>query len=383
MSKISLIENEIARIEDTASARQKEAAKLLIAASHGDQKAKFALMEGISTSDIPTVLTPAINVIFLAQYAAMPTMWDQIAERYTVDNYGPIRFGDFDVDASSIVSGGGEEFIAGGLPSVGEYDEYPAVKFTTTQLDKSLEGKNGVRARLSWETLRRTGNFDIISQFTQKFATYAAQQEDIVLAKQFVTTTSGTANSTNWTGRGITANTQLGTTANPVISFNALDAAVAQSRLVKVNGNPVTASRYKLVYGQGLATTVANLLSTTEIRRTTGNDVAIFNPQVTMSQFTPIQFSMMDTVSKGTTDKFWFVLPENTPRPQFLEVFLSGAETPMISVKDSGQFMLSGGAVPFREGSFEEDDIQTRVRHVVDAVAVDLSGSVYSTGAGS
>ena len=379
MSKISLIENEIARIEDTATPRQKEAAKLLIAASHGDQKAKFSLMEGISTSDIPTVLTPAINVIFLAQYAAMPTMWDQIAERYTVDNYGPIRFGDFDIDASALATSGGEAFIAGGLPSVGEYDEYPAVKFTTTQLDKSLEGKNGVRARLSWETLRRTGNFDIISQFTQKFATYAAQQEDIVLAKQFVTT-AGAANSTNWTGRDITANAQLDTTANPVIGFSALDAAVAQSRLVKVNGNPVTASRYKLVYGQGLATTVANLLSTTEIRRTVGDEVSISNPQVVMSQFTPIQFSMMDTVSGGQTDTFWFILPENTPRPQFLEVFLSGAETPMISVKDSGQFMLSGGAVPFREGSFEEDDIQTRIRHVVDSVAVDLSGSVYSDG---
>jgi hypothetical protein len=55
----------------------------------------------------------------------------------------------------------------------------------------------------------------------------------------------------------------------------------------------------------------------------------------------------------------------------------------MISVKDSGQFMLSGGAVPFREGSFEEDDIQTRVRHVVDAAAVDLSGSLVSTGLAS
>jgi hypothetical protein len=44
---------------------------------------------------------------------------------------------------------------------------------------------------------------------------------------------------------------------------------------------------------------------------------------------------------------------------------------------------LAGGEVPVREGSFDEDDIQTRVRHIVEAVNVTNDGFVYSTGAGN
>lgn len=380
MTKINLIENAIAHIEENSTSRQKEAAKLLVAATQGDLRAKVALQEGISTSDIPTLLTPALNVIFLAQYAAFPTVWDQIANKYVNENFGPIRFADFTIDPSSLVSGVGEEFIPGGLPKVGEYDEYPAVKYTATDLGKNLEGKHGVRARLSWETLRKIGNFDILGQFTQKFAQYAALQEDIALAKLFVTT-AGAAGAA-WTGRNITANAAFGTTVNPAMSLPALDAAITQSRKARVNGNPVITPTYKLITGSGLATTIANLKSVTTTRRTIGPDLMDINAQVITSPFNPVLFQTLDTVSKSTTDNYWFVIPEGGPRAAFLEVFLAGAEVPMISVKDSGQFSLSGGAIPFREGSFDEDDIQTRVRHVVDAVPLELAGCVFSTGAG-
>jgi hypothetical protein len=378
MSNIHLVEQAIAKIEDKATSRQKEATKLLVAATQGDLRAKLALQEGISTSDIPTLLTPAINVIFLAQYAAQEKTWNQIANKYVVDNFGPIKFADFTIDPSSLLSGVGEEYIAGGLPKVGEYDEYPAVKYTATDLSKSLEGKHGVRARLSWETLSKVGNFDIIGQFTQKFAEYAAMQEDIALAKLFVTS-AGAANAI-WSGRNIVANATLGTTANPALSLPALDAALTQSRKARVNGNPVITSNYKLITGSGLATTVANLKSVTTTRRTVGADLLEINASVITSPFNPVMFPTLDLVSGSTTDKFWFVVPENAARAAFLEIFLSGAEVPLISVKDSGQFSLSGGAIPFREGSFDEDDIQTRVRHVVDAVPLELAGSVYSNG---
>ena len=373
MAKINLIENEIARIEESASSRQKEAAKLLFAATSGDISAKHKLQEGISTSDIPTLLTPAINVMFLAQYAAQPTVWNQIADEYTVDNFGPIKFADFHIDASALLNNDGEEYVEGGLPVVGEYDEYPAVKYAATELNKSLDRKRGVRARLSWETLRKVGNFDIIGEFTNKFAQQAAAQEDIALAKNFVTSAGAAA--TPWSGRNITG--------NPALTLDALDAALTQSRQARVNGNPVVTSTYKLVYGSGLATTVANLKAVTTVRRTVGNDLMDINASVITAPFNPVMFPMLDVVSKGQTDKFWFVIPEGAPRAAFLEVFLSGARTPLISIKDSGQFTLTGGAVPAREGSFEEDDIQTRVRHVVEATPLELAGSVFSTSAGA
>jgi len=372
MSKIELVENAIARIEENTTKRQMEAAKLYFAAKEGDVRARVNLQEGIATSDIPTLLTPIIQIQFLAQYAAQPTVWNQIATEYTVDNFGPIKFGDFQIDPSSLTGRDGEEFIAGGLPVVGEYDEYPAVNFNTTPLDKSIDRKHGVRARLSWETLRRTGNFDIIGRFTEAFALYAAQQEDIALAKLF-TTTAGAVGS-SFAGKQLTS--------DAAISLTALDEALAQSRAARVNGRPIGASSFKLIHGAGLTSTVNNLMSIQEVRRTVGNDLITINPGLTLNPFRPIEFPSLDVVSGGQTDNWWFVVPETTVRPQFLEVFLSGERTPTISIKDSGHMSLAGGEVPVREGSFDEDDIQTRVRHVVEAVNVTNDGFVYSTAQG-
>jgi hypothetical protein len=370
MSKIQFVEQQIAQIEERSTKRQKEAAKLFFAATSGDLRAKLMLQEGISSSDIPTVLQPTINLTFLAQYAQQAQVWDQIATEYMVEDFGPIKFADFQIDPSSLVGGGGSEYFAGGLPVVGEYDEYPAVKFTASQLDKSIDRKRGVRARLSWESLRKVGNFDIITRFTEAFAQYAAQQEDYALANQFVTSAGAAA--APWAGKSLAA--------NPVLSLEALELALKTSRLAKVNGRPVTASSYKLIHGSALTTTVANLKSITTIRRTDVNGTYDINAGVITSPFNPIEFPSLDIISAGTTDAFWFVVPENTPRPSFLEVFLMGERTPLISIKDSGHMSLGGGEIPVREGSFDEDDVQTRVRHVVEAVAVDLSGSVYSNG---
>jgi len=91
MNKIQVVEQAIAKIEDNSTKRQMEAAKLLVNASSGDLRAKTMLQEGISSSDIPTVLEPAINVIFLAQYAAEQNVWDQIADEYQAPNFGMVN----------------------------------------------------------------------------------------------------------------------------------------------------------------------------------------------------------------------------------------------------------------------------------------------------
>lgn len=370
MANREIVEQEIARIEERATKRQIEAAKLLTNALSGDLKAKVMLQEGISSSDIPTVLEPAINVIFLAQYAAEPVVWNQIADEYQADNFGTIRFGDFQVDPSAIVSGSGEEFIDGGLPRVGEYEEYPAVPFMTTQLDKDFDKKYGIRARMSWESLRRVGNFDMIGQMTSKFAQYAARQEDLALAKLFVTS-AGTVGD-GFSGKGLSG--------NPALSLDALETAMADSRTDTVGGSRVIASNYKLIYGTSLAMTVRNLFAIQQIERTVGSETQILNPSFITSPFTPIEFNALDTVSAGQSDSWWFVIPNLTVRPYFWEVFLSGARTPLISVKDNGHFTLAGGEVPVRDGSFDEDDIQTRIRHVVDAFVVTKDGLRYSEG---
>jgi hypothetical protein len=376
MANIKLVEQEIARIEEGANKRQIEAAKLYFAAKAGDLRAKLMLQEGISSSDIPTLLRPTIQVEFLAAYALQPVVWDMIAEEYTVDDFGLIKFGDFQIDTSSLVNGNGETLVKGGLPVVGEYDEYSAVNFNTVESDVSIDRKHGVRARMSWESLRRVGNFDIISKFTNYFAEAAALQEDISLAKLFLTT-AGTVGSA-FTGKNLVSNAAL--------SLTTLDEARTQSRAARVNGRPIGATNFKLIHGANLTSTVENLFSIQTIQRTDGNGIYDINASSITGSYSAIEFPTLDlvgsSVTPGASDDFWFLVPTQTTRPTFYETFLSGARTPLISIKDSGHMSLAGGEVPVREGSFDEDDIQTRVRHVVEAVNVTNDGFVYSTSAG-
>lgn len=374
-----MIENAIENINRNATERQVEAGRLYLGALQGDQKAKHALIEGISSSDIPALLAPAINVQFLANYADMPVVWNQIAEDVIdAPRFGAVEFGGFDFDVEALKGvHDGDEYVGAGLPGVGEYGEYPALGFTTEQLDADLR-KNGVRLRISWEAIMNSGNVDIIGRATSAFARFAAEQEDIALAKQFV----GTDAAIN--AAFVEAND--GTDPNPALTLESLEKVIAQAARINVGtGRHVNARGYRLVTTGALAQTARRILSTTEVRRTEGTDVLIQSPALGNVSYT--EFWALDAVGSattaGATDDYWFIVPQGTSRPAFAEVFLAGYRTPLITIKDSGQFTLAGGAVPSREGSFESDDIEVRGRHVVGAAAIAPQIVVASDGTGA
>lgn len=370
----TLIENAIIEIDRNANERQREAGKLYLSALSGDIKAKHALQEGIATSDIPEVLTPVVNIQFLAQYADQPIVWDTIVDD-TVESVslGKVEFGGFDFDTSALLGDhDGDTYVGAGLPGVGEYGEYPAVVHTSEELEAELR-KGGVRLRISWEALIKLGNFDMIGAATRAFARYAAEQEDIALAKQFVSS-AGVVN-TNFTG----------ITGNPALSLSALEAAIEQSSLATVNGRPVNARNYQLVVPTTLGQTARNVLSITQVERTAGADTFTLAPNtggVSLTEFWALQ-SVGNYTTAGTMDGSYFLVPKGTARPAFVEVFLQGYRQPAIHIKDTGAFALGGGVVPTRDGSFELDDVEVKGRHVVGASVIEPTGIVFSDGSGS
>lgn len=369
-TRIQRIQESIVDIDRKMTSRQREASKLYFEARKGDYNAANRLAEGISTSDIPTLLTGAVNVDFLAQYADQPIVWDQIAEEYTADTIGTIEFGGFDIDPSSLPPvKDGEFYVGAGLPGVGEYDEYPAVKFTTEALEADLR-KNGVRLRVSFEAMIKSRNFDFIARSTAAFARYAAEQEDITLAKEFVSTAGAiNAGFTNLTG-------------DPALSLAALGDAKALSRQATVNGRRINPRGFKLVTGSALADTATDILAIRNVSRTDGSDVYDIRPN--NGDVTAVNFWALDSVggytTPGATDNYWFLVPTGTARPAFIEAFLEGHRNPTVSIKDSDHFYLGGGAVPVREGAFTDDSLETRGRHIVKATALELAGVIESDG---
>lgn len=367
-----LIENAIAEIDRNATDRQREAGELYLRALSGDMKARHTLSEGISTSDVPALLAPAINVQFLAQYADFPVVWNQIVgDTINATTLGGIEFGGFEFDSSALLGEhDGDTYVGMGLPGVGEYGEFPALSYATEQLEAELR-KNGIRLRISWEALIKLGNFDIIGRATRQFARYAAEQEDVALAKQFVST-AGVINSDFTT-----------ITGSPALSLAALETAVGQASATTVGGRPLGATGFNLVVPPSLSQTAANILSITQVERTVGGDTYIQSTNTGNVRSTV--FNALAQVGNYTTpgavNDNWFLVADGTARPAFAEVFLEGYRQPSISIKDSGSFTLSGGVVPAREGSFEIEDVEVKGRHVVQAVVVEPAAVFASDGA--
>lgn len=374
MDRKLLIENAIADLDRKASSRQREAGELYLRARTGDMAAKHKLIEGISTSDLPAMLAPAINVEFLANYAAYPTVWQSIVDE-VIDSptLGNIEFGGFDFSTQALLGDhDGDTYVGIGLPGVGEYGEFPAINFTTEQLQAELR-KNGVRLRVSFEALINSGRIDMISRATTAFARYASEQEDVALAKQFVSTAG-------------VINPGFSTVAsNPALSLEALQNAKAQGAGITVGGRPAAPGSWTLVTTPGLSETAAQLLSITSVERTDGTDT--FTTTTGLGNVNAVSFAALASVGNyttpGTVDDNWFLVGRGGARPAFAEVFLEGYRTPLISIKDSGHFTLGGSGVPAREGNLEVDDVETRGRHIVGAATIAPEIVLASDGSGS
>lgn len=366
----------IEQIDERATDRQREAGKRLLSALlEDDMKSKHWLQEGISTSDVPSLLQPSLNVMFLTQYRDYPVVWNEIAEEFTAPASsikGGVQWGGFEYDDQALKGDhDGDTFVGMGLPGVGEYDEYPAISFVTETLNAELR-KNGERVRFSWEGGLATGEFDWIPRATAFFARNAAEQEDVALAKQFVSVA------------GVVNSDFTSVTGNPALDIPGLEAAVGQGDSIEVNGRPLGARSWRLVVPVSLSQTARSVLAINSVEetKTIGGDDYTFNRATTYGNVSLTVFEALSAVGNYTTpgaiNDTWFLVPQGTVRPAFLEIFLRGYRTPLISVKDSGHFTLGGGSVPVREGSFEVDDVETRVRHAVGAAAFATDGVLVS-----
>lgn len=365
-----IIENAIEGLQSKATQRQLEAGRDLMKALSGDRAAGRKLAEAISTSDIPSFMTPAVNAIFLAEFAETPTMWDTIADEYRTDRFQNIEWYGFDFDTSNLDDQilDGETYTGYGLPGVAELGEYPAAKFSTETVEGELR-KFGIRVRMSWETSLKTGSFEWLPRAARQMARWAAEQEDQVLVEKFISS-AGVVN---------TAFTDA--PSNPALSYQALEDAILQSQSVAVNGRRTNATQFQLVTGYGLSLTARDILNTTSIERTDGSDAYRINPSLASVGYTP--WDALDRFGGSTVDDYWFLVPKGTARPAFLELFHEDYRTPLVSLKDPRHFSVAGGQLAPLDGSFEVDDVEARVRHVVGAATIAPQIVIASTGAGS
>jgi hypothetical protein len=360
--------------------RQLEAAKLLEGALRGDRMDKIKLQEGIATSDLPELLVPTLNKILLEEYAATPRVWDQFATRLVVDDFRPVTFQALKYDDAG-EDNQGDAFREGSLPTVGEYDEYPTAGwFSVTEQTMQVK-KAGQRIRFSWESIVNDGQIGLLERLPIELALKSAGKEDEEVTKQLVGVSG--LNTTNFKS----ANQNL-LSGNPTLTMESLEDAIEAANVQTYNGKQITpVTQFALVIPRSLEMTARKILSVQEVRtESTVGSIATTTISCNPigSQVTIVVDDWLTKVNSGAGN-YWFLIPVPGQQlnPAVALGFLRGYEAPELRIKSNGGMYIGGGEVPAREGSFDNDDWEMRIRHIATGGFIVPAGTMASTGAGS
>lgn len=332
------------------------------AALDGDFRAKAEVMESLTTSDFPILLGRSFNAKLLAAYEALTPVWGSYATRTTVANFKPQPF----------------KQILGttGLDLVPEATEYPATGLSESMYEFKVE-KYGKRLPLTWEMLvnDELGAFRNIHQV---LAEAARELEGTVTTKALL---KGDLKDVE-TGFFKTANGNAPESAP--LTRKALQDAIQEVTTRKTpDGKRVSRPALVLVVPPTLEMTAREILTASEIRRTdqTGNETIVSSNPVANAVTLVVEPNLLlNTHTAAATT--WFLLPApNQARPALVTGFLQGHETPDLRVKNDQGTRIGGGSITESEGSFVDDTIEYRVRHVVGSSLLDPLHTFVSRGA--
>ena len=321
---------------------------IIAPAFRGDTIAKAAfhkamggtrLHEAMSTSDFPILFGDFLYRSLARRYAAFPSVWQKFAARKVNKDFRATKLIDL-LGGSTI------------LDDVDELAPYPIRALAETEIEMKT-GKTGAVLEWSWEM----GVNDDLGAFRDapnRLARAARYTEDFKATSAVVTPTGPAA----W----------LGTPGNVPLTPENLQAAIAQiTNQVDEDGNPIIIDTPVLMVPRALTLTAQQIVDTVTVKTTANNkerEVRGNGLQVTPEIVTNPWIEKIDKSNKVATT--WYLLAgPDSDRPAVFEVFLEGNETPDLRVRaDAGQ-RLGGGNVDPAEGSFDNDGVQYRVRHVV------------------
>jgi hypothetical protein len=345
--------------------------------------------EAFTTSDFPALFQQAVNAITLAKYTTTPALWPAWASRQTVPNLMKQNFIDLVADMSNLPTvNGGAPTLPGALPRVPEGTPYPAVAFTGSQ-SSIWTYKLGARLAFTWEAFQ-SDNWGVISNLPTALNTIAKRTEDLA-ATAALLDVNGFRSDVWDSAHHLQASTQFGTLINAPLSFNSLQAALAQAGLSPDPTRVNVITKWALLVPRNLELIARNIVNTTQVEMTGTDGSKLFVNNTLGSAIEVVVNPYIPVISSSATYKatMWALVPANgngSDRTAIAEVFKLGDETPELRIKsDAGQAFPGGGDIAPLEGSFDTDDIEIRIRHFVNAVVTDplRVGFVCSEGDGT
>lgn len=358
--------------------------------------------EAITSDQLRDWMTAAVAPAFEKHYAEQPQTWTKFATEERLNDFRPTQLQvlDQDFDATLLRDNGGVVAPAGTLPAIAELTPYPTFGYKASGRWIDV-AKHGARIQFSWEAFIND-DWGTIESFPAHAAELAARTIDAGVygliwslnpaQPGFNTSNINDANNTVLKAR--TADGTLITSnvpKNAPLSYDSIKAAIQQVAESKVDGRNVMVPRFVLVVPPALEQVAKMVINTRHVEHTVPgskpNTSDKFLVENGLASSVEVVVSTLPYTLGGTNGQTnWALLPaggKTSAKRTLVRTTLRGHEKPELRVSNVTGSYLGGGAVPYTEGSFDNDDAQARVRLVTGAGALNLDGIVCSTGAGS
>ncbi len=334
------------------------------------RKSRHQIAEAFSTDSFTLAVFAAIDTKVMDTYQELPSVWRQYTDVMTVPDFRPTR----------LLT---KWFETLGLKLVPELTEYPTGGGVDHSVNWINVAKYGLRDAVSWESTINDTAIDEIESMPTKYANAAAETESINAIANLLNVDPKTNLASGFNTAFFKAGNGNAPVTTPLTADN-LDAVLDEmSRRVPANKKKIVVPPdMQVVIPKALERQMKRILNLREIRKANGTDTDVYDNYLQASDYVvePMLDAILTSANKATT---WFVLPKTGSRqPASFAAFLRGYESPDMRYKSAAGQRLGGGDISPLEGSFEIDDIQTRVRHIVGHQNGDPTFTFASDGSG-
>lgn len=344
-----------------------EAMAVYQGALHGNRTQVRHFIESMSTSDFPNLFGDILQRQLLGRYADMPAAnWSAFLRRGTVPDFRTVKR--FAVD-------GAEAFLA----DVDQEAPYQAAALTETPYSYSVT-KRGRRIPISWETMIND-DLGAFRDLDQRLARAARRSEERFATDLYAGTTGPDATF-------FAAGHNNIITANPVLGISGLQTGyTVLSNQRDADNEPIYVEAAVLVVPPALQIVAETILNATYIFAAAGGGDGTGNDQLQVNNWMRNKLTLVVdpylpviSTTNGATSWYMFASP-NGGRPAGEFGFLQGHESPELFRKMPDAVRLGGGSDP-EAGSFENDTMDIKVRHVFGGTMLDYKMAVASNGTG-
>lgn len=361
----------------------------LAEALEGDRLAQARLKEAITSDQLAPMFVKAANVRFQEYYDAHETIWDKIATKELLSDFRASSLLSLKPNSTTApIDNGGYKHPVGTLPHVPELTPYPTMSY---QADGAFitTAKHGARVQFSFEAFIND-QWNVINRFPKDAAAIAARTEDLLVLLQLFdpekkTLRTDVFNDVNKTKAKFSAvpddilgNLDASQNVYP-LSFNAIVAARYQALVTVRDGHSTYVPEgFVLVTNPALAEVAKGYTQINEIRVQNGK-----RTEIRGNPLKDLEVVTSDLISVVGGDDAWVLLPKGgraNGKTVLAKTGMLGREAPELRIHNATGQMIGGGDVNPYEGSFDNDDIEIRIRQIAGAGLVSYDGIIGSTG---